>query len=171
MKEKLKTKVSHHQETSQVLLCQNPAEAKEVAFHPHGLPDDGPQLGLPRLGYLWGSGKAFRTGEKLQTLPLREMWWLQGLCGLRRTRLPPRRPQLQSRDAQTDWVQILTLVFTSYVSMSPSLMSAKFQSWMLKKFWKWTDGRTMYMLNATNLYIFKQLNFVPCIFYHNKKHT
>lgn len=52
MKEKLKTKISHHQETSQVLLCQKTVEAKEVAFHPHGLLDDGPQLGLPRLGYL-----------------------------------------------------------------------------------------------------------------------
>ena len=28
-----------------------PAEAKEVAFHPHGLLEDGPQLGLPRPEY------------------------------------------------------------------------------------------------------------------------
>lgn len=52
MKGKEKTKISHHEETSQVLLCQKTAEAKEVAFHPHGLLHDGPQLGLPRLGYL-----------------------------------------------------------------------------------------------------------------------
>lgn len=52
MKGKEKTKISHWQETSRVLRCQQPAEAKEVAFHPHGLLDHGPQLGLPRLGYL-----------------------------------------------------------------------------------------------------------------------
>lgn len=52
----------------------------EVVFHPYSLLNNEPQLRLPRLGDLGGSGKVFRTRDKLQTLPLREVWWwLPGL--------------------------------------------------------------------------------------------
>ena len=53
-------------------------------------------------------------------------------------------------------------------------MHTEFLFGTMKKFWKWTvvDGcTTVNVLNATELYlkVTKRVNFMLCVFYHNKK--